>query len=145
MQATRGDNDTERPMWAEKGGLDFEGRARWDAWTAVKGMSQSKAMLQFVKVNTLHARSTALALCWHCDCQTAAVLCAKWFAYPEAPDFIMQDALVHSQEIGMCILLACVRDNPWNISKACKTDIYSAVHAFHGKFSIMSWPAQHTF
>jgi acyl-CoA-binding protein len=23
-------------MWAEKGGLDFEGRARWDAWTAVK-------------------------------------------------------------------------------------------------------------
>lgn len=23
-------------MWAEKGGLDFEGRARWDAWAAVK-------------------------------------------------------------------------------------------------------------
>ena len=50
MQATNGDNDTERPMWAEKGGLDFEGRARWDAWTAVKGTSHSKAMLQFVKV-----------------------------------------------------------------------------------------------
>lgn len=31
-----GDNTAERPMWAEKGGLDFEGRARWDAWTAVK-------------------------------------------------------------------------------------------------------------
>jgi hypothetical protein len=23
-------------MWAEKGGLDFEGRAKWDAWTNVK-------------------------------------------------------------------------------------------------------------
>ena len=33
MQATQGDNTAERPMWAQKGGLDFEGRARWDAWT----------------------------------------------------------------------------------------------------------------
>jgi acyl-CoA-binding protein len=36
MQATEGDNTTERPMWAEKGGLDFEGRARWDAWADKK-------------------------------------------------------------------------------------------------------------
>lgn len=36
QQASAGDNSSERPMWAEKGGLDFEGRARWDAWTAVK-------------------------------------------------------------------------------------------------------------
>jgi acyl-CoA-binding protein len=36
MQVTKGDNTTERPMWAEKGGLDFEGRARWDAWTNYK-------------------------------------------------------------------------------------------------------------
>lgn len=36
QQAVSGDNTGERPMWAEKGGLDFEGRARWDAWTAVK-------------------------------------------------------------------------------------------------------------
>lgn len=36
MQALQGDNATERPMWAEKGGLDFEGRARWDAWAALK-------------------------------------------------------------------------------------------------------------
>lgn len=36
QQATAGDNATERPMWAEKGGLDFEGRARWDAWTNFK-------------------------------------------------------------------------------------------------------------
>lgn len=28
-------------MWAEKGGLDFEGRARWDAWTAVKASAGS--------------------------------------------------------------------------------------------------------
>ena len=28
-------------MWAEKGGLDFEGRARWDAWTAVKVRRQA--------------------------------------------------------------------------------------------------------
>eukprot|EP00887_Chlorella_sp_A99_P003642 scaffold7.g3642.t1 len=49
MQATQGDNTGERPMWAEKGGLDFEGRARWDAWTAVKGVSTDKAKLEFVR------------------------------------------------------------------------------------------------
>ncbi len=36
MQGVKGDNTAERPMWAEKGGLDFEGRARWDAWSANK-------------------------------------------------------------------------------------------------------------
>ncbi len=50
MQANEGENKTERPMWAEKGGLDFEGRARWDAWTANKGMASDKAKLLFVKV-----------------------------------------------------------------------------------------------
>lgn len=49
MQASQGDNTSERPMWAEKGGLDFEGRARWDAWTAVKGMPADEAKLKFVK------------------------------------------------------------------------------------------------
>ena len=53
MQATKGDNSEERPMWAEKGGLDFEGRAKWDAWTAVKGFPSNKAMLAFVKVQLL--------------------------------------------------------------------------------------------
>jgi acyl-CoA-binding protein len=48
-QATQGDNTAERPMWAEKGGLDFEGRARWDAWTNIKGMAVDKAKMQFVK------------------------------------------------------------------------------------------------
>jgi hypothetical protein len=51
MQASQGDNTTERPMWAEKGGLDFEGRAKWDAWTAVKGTKEPKAKLAFVQVN----------------------------------------------------------------------------------------------
>jgi acyl-CoA-binding protein len=48
-QATAGDVAGERPMWAEKGGLDFEGRARWDAWAAVKGTPSAKAKADFVK------------------------------------------------------------------------------------------------
>ena len=55
MQATKGDNKEDRPMWAEKGGLDFEGRAKWDAWTAVKGTPPQTAMLAFVKVLVLPA------------------------------------------------------------------------------------------
>ncbi len=50
MQSTAGDNATERPMWAERGGLDFEGRARWDAWTALKGLAADEARLRFVKL-----------------------------------------------------------------------------------------------
>lgn len=50
MQADKGNNTSERPMWAEKGGLDFEGRAKWDAWTAIKGMKPEKAKLEFVRV-----------------------------------------------------------------------------------------------
>jgi acyl-CoA-binding protein len=49
-QAEYGDNTGERPMWAEKGGLDFEGRSKWDAWTAVKNMRTEKAKINFVKV-----------------------------------------------------------------------------------------------
>lgn len=37
-------------MWAERGGLDFEGRARWDAWAALRGLDAAKARLRFVKV-----------------------------------------------------------------------------------------------
>ena len=50
MQVSKGENTLERPMWAEKGGLDFDGRAKWDAWTAVKGLKPEKAKLNFVKV-----------------------------------------------------------------------------------------------
>ena len=49
MQATKGDNAAERPMWAEKGGLDFDGRAKWDAWTALKGWKPDRARLELVK------------------------------------------------------------------------------------------------
>ncbi|KAF6263193.1 hypothetical protein COO60DRAFT_1470403 [Scenedesmus sp. NREL 46B-D3] len=31
-------------------GLDFEGRARWDAWAAVKGLQPEEAKLRFVKL-----------------------------------------------------------------------------------------------
>lgn len=67
MQAVNGENTAERPMWAEKGGLDFEGRAKWDAWTAVKGMKTEKAKLEFVRVriDTPLLPSTQSALCVH--------------------------------------------------------------------------------
>lgn len=52
MVAVNGENTAERPMWTEKGGLDFEGRAKWDAWAAVKGTKPEKAKLEFVKVRT---------------------------------------------------------------------------------------------
>lgn len=49
QQATKGDNNEERPMWAEKGGIDFEGRERWDAWDKLKGTDTKTAKLEFVK------------------------------------------------------------------------------------------------
>ena len=61
LQVTQGDNATERPMWAERGGLDFEGRARWDAWTAVKGLEEAKAKLRFVKVSRSKAAHSIAA------------------------------------------------------------------------------------
>lgn len=36
-------------MWAERGGLDWEGRARWDAWTAVKDTPGDEARRCFVQ------------------------------------------------------------------------------------------------
>ncbi|KAG2494601.1 hypothetical protein HYH03_007366 [Edaphochlamys debaryana] len=50
MQATRGDVEGERPMWAERGGLDFEGRSRWDAWAALRGSDPPKCALRFVRL-----------------------------------------------------------------------------------------------
>jgi acyl-CoA-binding protein len=49
-QATEGDVTGERPMWAERGGLDFDGRARWDARAAVRGVAPDAAKLRFVKL-----------------------------------------------------------------------------------------------
>jgi acyl-CoA-binding protein len=49
-QAKTGDVVGERPMWAERGGLDFDGRARWDAHAALRGVSKEEAKLRFVKL-----------------------------------------------------------------------------------------------
>lgn len=49
MQAEQGDNATDRPEWAEKGGIDFAGRAKWDAWKALAGKSRKDAKHDFVK------------------------------------------------------------------------------------------------
>jgi hypothetical protein len=67
MQAAQGDNEGERPMWAEKGGLDFEGRARWDAWTERKGMKPPRAKMLFVQVPPpldSHAYAALPSSCW---------------------------------------------------------------------------------
>jgi acyl-CoA-binding protein len=37
-------------VWAERGGLDFEGRCRWDAWSGLKGMAAAEARLEFVRL-----------------------------------------------------------------------------------------------
>ena len=47
-QATEGDNTEEQPVWAESGGLDFEGRSRWEAWNKTKGMSSEVSKKKFV-------------------------------------------------------------------------------------------------
>lgn len=44
-QATVGKNDTKRP-----GMLDFVGKAKWDAWTALGEMTAEEAMEQYVAV-----------------------------------------------------------------------------------------------
>ena len=60
-------------MWAERGGLDFEGRARWDAWTAIKGLDAAKAKLRFVKVG--HAREDEGSLMLPCSTFPKSSLC----------------------------------------------------------------------
>merc|ERR1711977_755731 len=49
-QATEGDNTEEQPVWAETGGLDFEGRSRWEAWNKTKGISSEVAKKKFVAI-----------------------------------------------------------------------------------------------
>jgi acyl-CoA-binding protein len=66
QQVGEGDNKAERPMWAEKGGLDFEGRARWDAWTARKGLAPDKAKLEFVTVSSV--TEEVLDILWDNQC-----------------------------------------------------------------------------
>lgn len=42
-QATVGDVNTDRP-----GMLDFKGKAKWDAWSAKKGLSQDDAKREYI-------------------------------------------------------------------------------------------------
>ncbi|KAJ2971721.1 hypothetical protein NQ176_g7552 [Zarea fungicola] len=42
-QATVGDNETEAP-----GMMDFTGKAKWNAWNDVKGLSQDDATHQYI-------------------------------------------------------------------------------------------------
>lgn len=44
-QATGGDVDTERPGFA-----DMVGRAKWDAWEGLKGLSSDEAMRAYVEL-----------------------------------------------------------------------------------------------
>ena len=36
-------------MWASHGGLDFDGRERWEKWNAAKGLAKDTAKLKFVQ------------------------------------------------------------------------------------------------
>ena len=42
-QASEGDNSSKRP-----GMLDMVGRAKWDAWDALKGTDEAQAMQQYI-------------------------------------------------------------------------------------------------
>lgn len=42
-QATVGDNDTPKP-----GMLDFKGKAKWEAWTKLKGLSKEDAEKKYI-------------------------------------------------------------------------------------------------
>ncbi len=44
-QATEGDASGERP-----GGFDFVRRAKWDAWSEVKGTSKTEAMKTYIEL-----------------------------------------------------------------------------------------------
>ncbi|CAM2100591.1 unnamed protein product [Caretta caretta] len=51
-QATVGEINTERP-----GFLDFKGKAKWDAWNALKGIAKEEAMKAYIaKVEELKGK-----------------------------------------------------------------------------------------
>ncbi len=49
QQAREGDCTSERPSWAANGGIDFHGRAEWDAWSEVSGLELQECKHKFVK------------------------------------------------------------------------------------------------
>ncbi|KAJ3496839.1 hypothetical protein NLG97_g2370 [Lecanicillium saksenae] len=46
-QATVGDNETDAP-----GMMDFTGKAKWNAWNDVKGLSREDATQQYIELAT---------------------------------------------------------------------------------------------
>lgn len=56
MQAERGDVTGEKPMWASAGGLDFDGREKWEAWKKMEGMAKEDAQRSFL---VAHAKAFA--------------------------------------------------------------------------------------
>jgi hypothetical protein len=42
QQVENGDNSAEKPMWGETGGLDFDGRERWEAWNKMQVRARSE-------------------------------------------------------------------------------------------------------
>ena len=49
QQARVGDCTSERPSWAANGGIDFNGRAEWDAWSELSGSEPDNCQVNFVK------------------------------------------------------------------------------------------------
>jgi len=49
-QVEIGDVNIEKPMWAEHGGLDFNGREAFDQWEKFKGYDKEKAKKAFCRV-----------------------------------------------------------------------------------------------
>ena len=47
-QVEEGNVKAEKPMWAEHGGLDFDGRERWEAWAKLKGLDPPDAKKKFL-------------------------------------------------------------------------------------------------
>lgn len=49
-QAIEGDCTSVRPTWAERGGIDFDGIAKWEGWRALAGLEPDKAKIRFVRL-----------------------------------------------------------------------------------------------
>ncbi|KAF7424127.1 hypothetical protein PC9H_009430 [Pleurotus ostreatus] len=67
-QATVGDVNIPRP-----GMLDFTGKAKWDAWDSVKGLSKEDAMAQYVEklIEILKKADTEEANKWIAEIEAA--------------------------------------------------------------------------
>ena len=46
QQVENGDVTGEKPMWAATGGLDFDGRERWEAWSKLQVRAQTATACQ---------------------------------------------------------------------------------------------------